>query len=138
MIRFHAGEIGRAEALFATALKEDRYNLAALLYAATTDLDLGRPQEARRRLRLAMQTTAGGHAITRLYLADAELRTGELKGAQARLQDLVETEPALIQARYLLGVILRKQGEEEEGRKLLEAVVRTDPDFLPAKQALAR
>ena len=137
MIRYHAGEREKATALFDRALKLDRYNHAALLYLAVMDLDAGRITDARRRLKVAVETTATSHPVTRLYLARAELLSGDDESARKRLQDLVETEPTLVQARYSLAMVLRAQKLEAQAVTELKAVVRQDPDFLPAKQALA-
>jgi len=137
MIRFHAGERDKAAALFDKALKLDRYNHAALLYQAVMDLDAGRVVDARRRLKLAIETTATSHPVTRLYLARAELLSGDDEAARKRLQDLVETEPTLVQARYSLAMALRAQKLEAQATTELKSVVRQDPDYLPAKQALA-
>ncbi|HEY1099270.1 MAG TPA: tetratricopeptide repeat protein, partial [Myxococcota bacterium] len=137
MIRYHGGERDKATALFEKALKLDRYSHAALLYLAVMDLDAGRVADARRRLKIAVETTATSHPVTRLYLARAELLSGDQDTARKRLQDLVETEPTLVQARYSLAMVLRAQQLEAQATEMLKAVVRQDPDFLPAKQALA-
>ncbi len=42
-----------------------------------------------------------------------------------------------MQARYSLGMVLRSQKLEAQARDELRAVVKQDPDYLPAKQALA-
>jgi tetratricopeptide (TPR) repeat protein len=137
VIRFHAGERDKATALFEKALKLDRYNHAALLYQAVIELDAGRIVDAKKHLKVAVETTATSHPMTRLYLARAELLTGDLESARKRLQDLVETEPTLVQARYSLAMVLRAQKLESQATTELKAVVRQDPDYQPAKQALA-
>jgi tetratricopeptide (TPR) repeat protein len=136
MIRFHAGQVREAAGLFATALKLDRNNDTALLYQGIMDLEAGRLQDARRRLRQAVET-GGRHPITRLYAARADHLAGDIEGARKQLLDLVETEPTLVQARYSLGMVLRSQKLEAQARDELRAVVKQDPDYLPAKQALA-
>jgi tetratricopeptide (TPR) repeat protein len=136
MIRFHAGQMREASALFGTALKLDRNNDTALLHQGILDLEAGRLQEARRRLRQAVET-GGRHPITRLYAARADHLAGDIEGARKQLQDLVETEPTLVQAKYSLGMVLRSQKLEAQARNELRAVVKQDPDYLPAKQALA-
>ncbi|MDP2342511.1 MAG: tetratricopeptide repeat protein [Deltaproteobacteria bacterium] len=137
MIRYHAGEHDKAEQLFGLALKEDRYNHAALLYLSVMNMGDGQYAEPKRRLKLAVDTTAASHPVTRLYLARAELLTGDDDAARTRLTDLVETEPTLVQARYSLAMVLRKQKLEAQATTELKSVVRQDPDYLPAKQALA-
>ena len=137
MIRFHAGDRDRAGDLLTRALKLDRYNHAALLYQGLLDLDAGRPAFARKRFQVALDTTASSDPLTRMYLARSLLASGDVEGARKRLQDLVETEPTLVQARYSLAIALRKQELEAQAQNELRSVVRQDPDFLPAKQALA-
>lgn len=136
MIRFHAGEVRESAGLFATALKLDRNNDAALLYQGIMDLEAGRIADARRRLRLAVDT-GGRHPIIRLYAARADHLAGDVEGARKQFQNLVETEPTLLQAKYSLGMVLRTQKLEAQARNELRAVIKQDPDFLPAKQALA-
>ena len=136
MIRFHAGQVRESAALFASALKLDRNNDTALLYQGIMDLEAGRLQDARRRLRQAVET-GGRHPIIRLYAARADHLIGDVELARTQLQDLVETEPTLLQARYSLGMVLRSQKLEAQSRNELRSVVTQDPDYLPAKQALA-
>jgi tetratricopeptide (TPR) repeat protein len=137
IIRYHAGERDKASALFLTALRIDRNNDAALLYQGLMDLDAGRVQDGRKRFRTAVDSTAGRSPVTRMYLARADLMSGDVEGARKQLQDLVETEPTLVQARYSLAMVLRAQKLEAQAKNELTAVVRQDPDYLPAKQALA-
>ncbi len=137
MIRYHAGERKIAEGLFGQALKVDRYNHAALLYLSIMNIEDGQFAEPKRRLKLAIETTAASHPVTRLYLARAELASGDIEAARKRLQDLVETEPTLVQARYSLAMTLRQLKLEFQAASELKSVVRQDPDYLPAKQALA-
>ncbi len=137
MIRYHAGQREKAADLFNESLKADRYNHAALLYLSVMDMEDGQNVEPRRRLKLAVDTTAASHPVTRLYLARAELLAGQDEAARALLVDLVETEPTLVQARYSLAMVFRKQKLEAQATTELKAVVRQDPDYLPAKQALA-
>jgi len=137
VIRYHAGERDKASALFLAALRIDRNNDAALLYQGLMDLDNGRIQDGRKRFRTAVDSTAGRSPVTRMYLARADLLSGDIEGARKQLQDLVETEPTLVQARYSLAMVLRAQKLEAQAKNELKAVVRQDPDYLPAKQALA-
>ena len=104
---------------------------------ARIDLDAGRVQDGRKRFRTAVDSTAGRSPVTRMYLARAHLMSGDVEGARKQLQDLVETEPTLVQARYSLAMVLCAQKLEAQAKNELTAVVRQDPDYLPAKQALA-
>lgn len=137
MIRYHAGQRSEAEALARRSLAEDRVNLFALLYLGVIELDTGRETDARRRLRLAVDTTGTPHAITRLYLARAEMRTGEIEVARKRLQDLVDQEPTLVQAAFSRAMLLRQEGLPAQGDEELKKVLKSDPDYMPAKRALS-
>ena len=137
VIRFHAGQRRAARALLQQALAPDPYNHAALLYLAVLEQEDGGIQEPKTRLQLAAETTGTGHAITRLYLARAEARAGELNEARKRLTELIESEPTLVQARHELALVLGRQKEDAAARTLLKDIVLADPDYLPAKQALA-
>lgn len=137
MIRYHAGQRGEAEALARKSLAEDRVNLFALLYLGVIELDTGRETDARKRLRLAVDTTGTPHAITRLYLARAEMRTGEIEVARKRLQDLVDQEPTLVQAAFSRAMLLRQEGLPAQGDDELKKVLKSDPDYMPAKRALS-
>jgi tetratricopeptide (TPR) repeat protein len=137
MLRYFAGQREQAERLFQQALKSDPYNHAGLLYLSIIDLERGRSVEPKTRLKQALETTGGSHPVTQLYMARAEAAGGDLDGARKRLAELAESEPTLVQARYSLGVVLRQQKLEAEATEQLKAVVQQDPDYLPAKQALA-
>jgi len=137
MMRFHAGQLDEAEKLFQQALKVDAYNHAALLYLSIVELGRGRVAEPRARLKKALETTGGSHPVTQLYMARADAAGGDLEAARKRLVELTEAEPTLIQARYSLAMVLRQQKLEAEAAEQLKAVVRQDPDYTPAKQALA-
>jgi predicted Zn finger-like uncharacterized protein len=137
VIRYHAGDRDKASALFLAALRMDRNNDAALLYQGIIDLDAGRVADGRKLFRTAVDSTAGRSPVTRLYLARADLLSGDVESARSQLQEIVDTEPTLVQARYSLAMVLRAQKLEAQATNELKAVVRQDPDFLPAKQALA-
>jgi tetratricopeptide (TPR) repeat protein len=137
IIRYHAGQKDRAETLFNQAIKSDTYNHAALLYLSILDMERGRFAEPKAKLKEAIATTAASHAVTQLYLGRVQAALGDLEGARKRLSDLAETEPTLVQARYSLAMVLRAQKLEAQATTELKAVVQQDPDFLPAKQALA-
>jgi tetratricopeptide (TPR) repeat protein len=137
MLRFHAGQRDQAEKLFLQALKVDTYNHAALLYLGVLELERGRSAEPRARLKVALETTGGSHPVTQLYMARAEAAAGDVEAARKRLADLAESEPTLLQARYSLAMVLRQQKLEAEATEQLKSVVQQDPDYTPAKQALA-
>jgi Tfp pilus assembly protein PilF len=71
-----------------------------------------------------------------LYLARADAMAGDLESARKRLVDLVDAEPTLVQARYSLAMVWKELQLTAQATEELRAVVKTDPDFLPAKRAL--
>lgn len=137
MIRYHAGQKETAEQLARRAIDEDRFNLFALLYLGVIELDDGRAAEAKKHLRLAVETTGTPHAVMRLYLARAEMKTGDTAIARKRLQDLIDQEPTLVQAAYSLAMLLRQEKLEGQVRDELKKVILKDQDYIPAKRALA-
>lgn len=138
MIRYHAGQIAEAESLEKRALADDRFNLFALLHLGVIELGDGRAAEAKKHLRLAVETTGTPHAIMRLYLARAEIATNELDVAEKRLKDLIDQEPTLVQANYSLAMLLRQKGLEAQAREELKKVLLKDQDYIPAKRALSQ
>ena len=137
MIRYIGGQRKNAEKLFSASLEKDRNNLAAILYLSVLNMEEAQYAEPLLRLKAAVEMTAASRPIMRLYLARAELFSGDAVGARAHLAELVENEPSLVQARYSLAMALREQKLEAEATSELRTVVQQDPDFLPAKQALA-
>ena len=137
LIRFHAGQEREARALFDQAVKEDRYNHGALLYLAVMDIQGRRFGEAKKRLLTAKQTTAGTHSITLMYVGWATLETGDVPSAQKSLEDVIDTEPTLVQANYMLGDLHRREKNVDKSVELFQKVIRADPDYLPAKRAMS-
>jgi tetratricopeptide (TPR) repeat protein len=136
VVRFHAGQLAEASPRCTAALRLDARNDIALLYQGVIDLELGRPAEARAVLRRALEQDER-HVMVRLYAARADHVAGELDGARRQFQALIEAEPTMVQARYSLGMVLRSLKLEAQARNELRTVVQQDPDYLPAKQALA-
>jgi tetratricopeptide (TPR) repeat protein len=137
MIRYRAGEKDAAMTLARRALADDRFNLFALLYLSVIELESGRSADARKHLRLAVDTTGTQHVMMRLYLARAETATGDLDSAKKRLEDLIDQEPTLVQASYSLAMLMREQKLAPQARAELKKVILKDPDYVPAKRALA-
>ena len=136
MIRYSAGQRDEAETLLRQALKSDPQNQGAVLYLSIIELEKGRTAEPRERLREFIASTASQHPVTLLYMGRAEAADGDLEAARKRLGELAEAEPTLVQARYSLGMVMRAQKLEAQASEELRAVVKQDPDFLPAKHAL--
>lgn len=137
MIRYHAGQLAQAENLAKKALEEDRANLFALLYLGIIEYETGRVADARRRLRSAVDQTNTPHVMTRLYLARAELATRELDSARKRINEIADQETSLAQAQYTRAMLMRQDGLVAEANEELKKLVRSNPDYLPAKRALA-
>ena len=70
-------------------------------------------------------------------LALARYRHGDAGSALAPSREALALEPAMVEAQYLLGVCLRDTGQLDEAQEVLEALVRTTPGMLPAREALA-
>lgn len=137
ILRYHGGQRKEAEVLLRRALAEDQFSHAALLYLGIIELDDARLSDARKHLQLAATTTGKGHLLTQLYLARAELATGDPETARKRLQDVIDQDATLVQASYSLGVLLRQQNLEGQALEELKKVIKADPDYTPAKRALA-
>ncbi|MCC7070527.1 MAG: zinc-ribbon domain-containing protein [Deltaproteobacteria bacterium] len=137
ILRYHGGQRKEAEALLRRALAEDQFSHAALLYLGIIELEDARLSDARKHLHLAATTTGKGHLLTQMYLARAELATGDPESARKRLQDVIDQDGTLVQASYSLGVLLRQQNLEGQALEEFKKVIRADPDYTPAKRALA-
>jgi cellulose synthase operon protein C len=137
MIRYQAGQRAEAENLTRKSLAADRANLFALLYLGVIEYNAGRFPDARKRLRLAIDTTGTPHAVTRLYLARAEMKTGDVEAARKRLQDLVDQEPNFVQAAFSRAMLMRQEGLTAQANDELRKIVRADADYTPAKRALS-
>lgn len=137
ILRFHGGQQKDAEVLLRRALAEDQFSHTALLYLGVIELRDSRLSDARKHLQLAATTTGKGHLVTQLYLARAELATGDPESARKRLQDVIDQDGTLVQASYSLGMLLRQQGLEGQALEELRKVIKADSDYTPAKRALA-
>jgi tetratricopeptide (TPR) repeat protein len=136
MIRASAGQRDEAEKLLRQALKSDPLDQGAVLYLSIIELEKGRTAEPRERLGGFIATTASQHPVTLVYMGRAEIADGDLEAGRKRLAELTEAEPTFVQARYSLAMVQRKQKLEAQATEQLRAVVKQDPDFLPAKRAL--
>lgn len=137
ILRYHAGQVKEAEALMRRALAEDQFSHAALLYLGIIELHDGRLAEARKHLQTAASTTGKGHLVTQMYLARVEVATGAPETARKRLQDVIDQDGTLVQASYSLGLLLRQMKLEGQALEEFRKIIRTDPDYTPAKRALA-
>ncbi|MCC7111514.1 MAG: hypothetical protein IT382_19625, partial [Deltaproteobacteria bacterium] len=72
-----------------------------------------------------------------MYLARVEVATGAPETARKRLQDVIDQDGTLVQASYSLGLLLRQMKLEGQALEEFRKIIRTDPDYTPAKRALA-
>jgi tetratricopeptide (TPR) repeat protein len=138
LIRMVAGDLAAATDLTAKALKDDRFNPGALLLRGVMQMDVGRPAEAKTSLRLAIDGAARQDPITRLYYARALLALNDDAGARAQLNELLETNAEMVEARFSMGELLQRLKLDGQAAEQFRAVLKLDPDHLPAKRALAQ
>ncbi len=137
IVWYHADQISKAKATLQKALSLDSKNHGALLYMAVIDMDEDRYSAAARRLKKAVDSTAGSHAITHTYLAKAELRTGRLVDAEHRLGDVLDNDANSLAGRYALSQLRIRQDKKSEAEDMLRALLKEDPDYRPVKRSLA-
>jgi Tfp pilus assembly protein PilF len=65
------------------------------------------------------------------------MKANNLDDAKKNIQDLVDQEPTLVQAQYTQAMLARSQHQDGPATEELKKVVKADPDFTPAKRALA-
>lgn len=70
-------------------------------------------------------------------LALARLRHGDAAGAIPPLRQVVTLDPEAAHAQYLLGVCLRRRGEVDEARRVLEQAIAAAPGLTEAREELA-
>jgi Flp pilus assembly protein TadD len=69
-------------------------------------------------------------------LARAQLACGDLAGARAALERLIELVPQQAQPHLHLGVVLERLGELDAARAAVERALALDPDLAPARRWL--
>jgi Tfp pilus assembly protein PilF len=136
IIRYHAGNRPAARALFNRALADDRYNHPALLYLSVMEWEDGKGNSVQQMLKRAIDTTAGSHTVTQLYLARAELAGGQVAESKRRLVRILDGEPTLVQARFTLGQLHLEQKASEEALREWRVIIEQAPDYLPVKRAI--
>ena len=138
VIRFHVGEKKEAMKLFALALREDRFNHAALLYSAIIDLENKNYRAAKQKLQKSEKTSARGHTVTQLYTARAEIGLKDYSSAEKRLRRVLDDDPNANGAKFTLAQHLHKRGQTAEAIKMFEELVWEAPDYVPVKRLLAQ
>jgi tetratricopeptide (TPR) repeat protein len=124
----------------------------ALALLGQLELAADRVHEAERHLRVAVARSPGSHAahvqlsqcLFRVRKADEAKAVGERAGrieadrkAIARLYGQVKDRPNEPRIRYDLGVLHRRVGDAQVGAFWLQSALDVDPEFEPARQALA-
>jgi len=104
---------------------------------ATVLLQLGRVQEAAEQARQAVQL-APEDARARAVLGIALVGSGRAQEGVVELQKAVALVPGSTDFRYNLALGLRKVGRLQEALTELRSLLELDPDFQPARTALAR
>jgi Flp pilus assembly protein TadD len=129
------GQTGRAEAEARAALTEGgdparlRYALALAYQRA------GRTAEALQEVSRAIDAGAGRDA--QLLAGELAILTGDLAGAKARLEPLVERDPSDSEALYNLALIADKRGDYNGARQGYLAALKVEPRNADARYNVA-
>ena len=122
------GNNEKARQALTRILERDPKNVQALQSLMKLDTDFSRWQEAislERRLIAASPRTG---AVPYAVLGEILLRSGDLEGAYAAMQDCLARDPYNFQTHVNLGVLLSRQKKWAEARQHLEFVMRYFPD----------
>jgi putative PEP-CTERM system TPR-repeat lipoprotein len=112
-------------------------NAAALTQIATFRLQMGRPAEAVRDLEAAVH--ANPNAVrTKLLLVLGYLNEGKLDEARKLATELREQYRDNPLVEVVLGIVAVNKGAWPAAREHLEAALKINPDFVPAKINLAK
>jgi len=135
------GEPERAAASLERALELRADDLPALVTLADVELERSRPERAEELFTRALELDAGC-APALVGLARLALARGDVDVALARLEAARGRAPGATEIGYLLGQALRRRGELDRARALLQAggevPARLDDPHLDAVRALAR
>ena len=140
---YNAGDYGRAVELLSQAAALDRDVPDYRYHLALAYLKVGRPKEAAREL----ESTLGMMGLRRetrvkeptvlLQAAIAYLRMGNFKAARLRIENALDHDDTLLDAHYVMGLIVKEEGDEEAAAKHFETVLEIDRDHREANMALA-
>ncbi len=103
-----------------------------------TYLQVERPDEAEKELRLAIETTDNGglEQKCRFLLGELYIKKKDWIKADAEYQAVLETDPNAADAYFFLGEILLEQGEPEKARSFWRRAFQLDPLHYNAAQRL--
>ncbi|HEX3729529.1 MAG TPA: tetratricopeptide repeat protein, partial [Opitutaceae bacterium] len=99
-------------------------------------LATGRPVEAIPPLEAAARLQPA-EAGAQFALGNALSQAGDLQQAEEHFRRALELRPAYPEAEFNLGLVLIRQNRPAEAQACWEAAVRMDPNFTPAREALA-
>ena len=141
--RQSAGDYDQAVELLSQAAALDRDVPDYRYHLALAYLKVERPKEAAREL----ESTLGMMGLRRetrvkeptvlVQTAVAYLRMGNFKAARLRIENALERDEALVDAHYVMGLIVKEEGDEEAAAKHFETVLEIDRDHRAANMALA-
>ncbi|MEO8178956.1 MAG: tetratricopeptide repeat protein [Deltaproteobacteria bacterium] len=115
-----------AEAQLGALLEEDAQQVDASLTLARLHMLRGTPDKAVQVL-AALTDNHGRLARAHATLGEAELQAGRLDLAEQAFRRLWELAPQEPDARYWLAITLRKRGQSEQARRLLEGNLKRFP-----------
>lgn len=133
---FHRAWFEEADELLRAYLAKCPNSALAHGYLAVVDMLLFR--ESADRSRIALQTAnVEGDAGALFAKAAAHFAEGRLEQTEALLREYLEFRPTDRYARHFLGFTLLDQDKNTDGVRVLEDLLRSDPDYFPAKNHLA-
>ncbi len=127
--------MGEARAELVQALELNPSLVAARFILAQLYLDIRRPTGAKETLTTGLVQHPGQPQLLAL-LAEAERQLGDPRTSVDLARRALQGDPALLQARYYLGLALLDLGQRAEGIAELEQVVRADAPAAEAHLAL--
>jgi tetratricopeptide (TPR) repeat protein len=108
----------------------------ALFVLAATQVRLGRPQEAEKYLREALEKSPQ-HLRSSLGLAQMKIGANDLKGAETVLAEAVRQDPKSVDALVALGVFYAATGKPAEAEARFRLALEADAKSAPALLQLA-
>jgi len=128
-------EYDEAAAQLDALLEEDPQQVEASLTLARLHMLRGSPDKAVQVL-AALTDNHGRLARAHATLGEAELQAGKLDLAEQAFRRLWELAPQEPEARYWLAITLRKRGQSEQARRLLEGNLKRFPTHTASLQEL--
>lgn len=135
LVAWFANDFAGADKHFARAVAVDPGNGHGLAYRAMLAL---RRKDSANALKLGQKAVAAERqfALAHYAVGAALLATNQFEIAKAPFRTAFELEPKFAAARVKLAEVEFKQKKPEEARKILAAVLLTDPLYFDAKKAL--